>query len=72
MKRSHAVLLIAEHLIEPKFPDDSLKEASSILKKLEKAGMFPPMTEVNVGSVVEGGPELWTMEPVWEKEDEST
>lgn len=42
MKREHAVLIIAESLIEPNYPDDAMKEANHILKRLEKAGMKPP------------------------------
>jgi hypothetical protein len=42
MKRSHAVLIIAESLIEPRNPDDPMKEADAILKKLETIGMLPP------------------------------
>lgn len=41
MKRSEIQLIIAECLIEPHF-EDPLKEASFILKRLEKAGMLPP------------------------------
>lgn len=41
MKRSEAVLIIAESLIEPRH-DDAMKEASYILKRLEVRGMNPP------------------------------
>lgn len=41
MKREQAVLIIAESLVEPRH-DDVMKEASHILKRLEKAGMMPP------------------------------
>lgn len=41
MKRSEAVLFIAESLIEP-HSDDPIIEAGIILKKLEKYGMKPP------------------------------
>lgn len=43
MKRSEIVLIIAESLIEPHFPDDIMKEASYILKRLERKGMTPPI-----------------------------
>jgi hypothetical protein len=45
MKRNEAVLIIAECLIEPHFPDDALKESHYILKRLEKIGMIPPIRE---------------------------
>ena len=44
MKRSRAVLAIMECLVEPHF-DDVEKEASCILKKLEKLGMLPPHSD---------------------------
>lgn len=40
MKRSEPVLIIAECLIEPHFPDDPMKQASVILSKLEKLGII--------------------------------
>lgn len=43
MKRSSAVLRIAECLIEPHYPNDAILEASFILKKLERMGMLPPI-----------------------------
>jgi hypothetical protein len=42
MKRSHMIDIIAECLVEPHYPDDALKEAACILKKIEKYGMTPP------------------------------
>lgn len=42
MKRSQMVLIIAESLIEPHYPDDPEKEASCILRRLERYGMLPP------------------------------
>lgn len=42
MKRSEAILLIWNELVEPHFPDDGEKTADYILKKLEKRGMLPP------------------------------
>lgn len=42
LKRSEAVLLIAECLIEPHHPDDPEKEAAYILAKMERFGMLPP------------------------------
>ena len=42
VKRSDAVLIIEQCLIEPHFPEDSSKQAEVILKKLEKLGMLPP------------------------------
>ena len=42
MKRSHAVLVIAECLIEPHYPEDPEQEADYILRRLEQQGMKPP------------------------------
>lgn len=44
MKRSDMELIIAESLIEPRFPEDALKEAAMILARLERYGMLPPET----------------------------
>lgn len=47
MKRSEMVLKIAECLIEPHH-DDVMEEASYILKKLERFGMIPPMSIIEL------------------------
>lgn len=36
MKREELVLLIAECLIEPAFPDDALKQAENIVMRIER------------------------------------
>lgn len=43
MKRSEMILKIAESLTEPHFSDDPMKEADCILKRIETAGMQPPL-----------------------------
>lgn len=44
MKRSEVVLIIAEHMVEPK--SDKVEEAADILlKKLEEVGMLPPVKQ---------------------------
>lgn len=43
MKRSHMVHIIAESLIEPRYPEDPIAEANSILRRLEARGMLPPV-----------------------------
>jgi len=42
MKKSHAALMIAECLIDPHYPDDTIKEAEYILNKLIKCGIEAP------------------------------
>ena len=63
MKRSDMVLVIAECLMEPHF--DILKEASYILKRLEKNGMLPP---IEPGRTVH---DLDLGVPEWEPENET-
>jgi hypothetical protein len=36
LSHEELVLIIAESLIEPRFPEDALKEAESIAKRIEK------------------------------------
>lgn len=48
MKKSFAILAIAECLVEPHFPEDPMKEAEYILKKLQRLGMSPPYTLKNI------------------------
>lgn len=38
--RDHVIAIIAESLVEPHFPDDAIREAEYILKKLEKYGVI--------------------------------
>lgn len=77
MKKSHAVLIIAESLIEPHHPDDPIKEAESILNRLIKAGMLPP---TYIGLMANGkkynretdfARDLHDFRGVWEPEDET-
>lgn len=42
MKRSHAITVIAECLIEPHFPDDAMREAEFILRRLEDYKLIQP------------------------------
>lgn len=65
MKRNMMVLKIAESLVEPRYPDDIMKEASYILKRIEKAGMIPPLEP---GRTVH---DLDLGVPEWEPEDDN-
>lgn len=65
MKRSEAVLLIWNELVEPHFPDDSAKQADVILKKLEKRGMLPPEIKRPKDTF------YWDYPNEWEPEDET-
>lgn len=62
-KKSEFATIIMECLVEPHFPDDIEREANYILKRLEKAGMKPPVTK--------RCPILLKDEHVWEQENEA-
>lgn len=64
MKRSEAILKIAECLVEPHYPEDSVKEAEYILRKLEKSGMLPPSAELSIAGKT-------FRDNYWEQEDEN-
>jgi len=70
MKKSYAILAIAECLIEPHYPDDPMKESEYILKKLLRFGMSPGLIK---NPNFQGGHNI-DIEPVyiheWEDEDE--
>ncbi len=64
MKRSEIVLMIAECLVEPHYPDHVLDESDYILERLEKAGMRF-CTKRDLGDIGN----LWTPEG-WEPEED--
>ncbi len=70
MKRIEVILLIAECLIDPHFPDDSMKEADYILNRLEKEGMLPPKYDKFYGWTDECSRQVTYYKEVneWEKE----
>jgi hypothetical protein len=55
MKRSEVGLMIAECLVEPRYPDDIDKEVNYILNRLENIGMLPPKTRKE-RTIKDGGP----------------
>lgn len=74
MKKSKAVNLIAEHLIEPK-SDCPIRCAELILERLIEAGMLPPTVELCAAGEIMPTKELLDHSEIdyiiaWEPEDE--
>lgn len=70
MKRSDMVTIIAEALIEPKFPTDVFKQADYILSRLEIEGIAPPY----VDAIFQKNCKIYidATGREWEPEDEET
>jgi hypothetical protein len=71
MTREEMVLKIAECLIEPHH-DDPIKEASYILKRIEKAGMLPPYRDNGQDPITEDGeanPKFYGYGNTWDKNE---
>lgn len=71
MKRSEMVVLIAEHLIEPK-SEDLMVVASQILKRIEDRGMLPPTNTCKlVPDTNRGGFKHSETKREWDSEEEN-
>ena len=72
MKRSEMVVLIAEHLIEPK-SEDPMVVASQILQRMEDRGMLPPTNTCRVipDTSPRGGFKHSETKREWDSEEEN-